>query len=59
MSQLMHVRPSVLMGLTDSWAAWCVDEAIAVLTIELQDGKTLRHPKTKDNHDLLKKAGVK
>ena len=58
MLQLMRARPSEMLGLTDSWAAWCVDEAIVYLLLELKNGRQLKHPKTTDNTDLLKAAGV-
>lgn len=59
MCQIMHTRASELMGISDSYVAWCLDEAIALLITRVRSGDQLKQPKTKDNHALLKKMGVK
>ena len=47
------------MGIEDSYVAWCVDEAVALVALRLRRGDRLKIPKTTDNHALLKKLGVK
>lgn len=59
LSQLTRTRPSGLMGIEDSYVAWCVDEAVSLVALRLRRGDKLTQPKTKDNHALLKKLGVK
>ena len=55
----MHARASQLMGISDDYVAWCVDEAITLVIAKLRNGDQLKQPKTKDNQALLKKLGVK
>ena len=55
----MHVRPSSLLGIEHSYDAWCVDQAIWLVISTIRNGGKLKNPKTKDNHALLKKMGVK
>lgn len=38
--------------------AWCVDEAIAQVMLELQNGAKLRPERTENNFELLRKMGV-
>ena len=59
LSSLTRTRASALMGIEDSYVAWCVDEAVALVALRLRRGDRLAIPKTKDNHALLKKLGVK
>lgn len=59
LSSLTRTRASALMGIEDSYVAWCVDEAVALVAMRLRRGDRLKIPKTKDNHALLKKLGVK
>ena len=59
LSSLTRTRASALMGIEDSYVAWCVDEAVALVALRLRRGDRLKIPKTKDNQALLKKLGVK
>ena len=59
LSSLTRTRARALMGIEDSYVAWCVDEAVALVAMRLRRGDRLKIPKTKDNHALLKKLGVK
>lgn len=59
LSSLTRTRASALMGIEDSYVAWCVDEAVALVALRLRRGDRLKIPKTTDNHALLKKLGVK
>ena len=44
----MTIRPSDLMGIEDSYTAFCFDEACAFIVSQLKDGK---EPKFKKNSD--------
>lgn len=35
----MHIRPSEIMGINDTYTAFCFDEACAFIISEIQDGK--------------------
>ena len=59
LSSLTRTRASALMGIEDSYVAWCVDEAVALVALRLRRGDRLKIQKTTDNHALLKKLGVK
>lgn len=45
----MHTRPSELMGIRDTYTAFCFDEACAYIIKQLQDG---REPIIKTNNNV-------
>lgn len=52
----MHIRPSEIMGITNTYLAFCFDEACAYIIKEMQDGK---EPVFKIDNDIKKEAGKK
>ena len=58
LSSLTRTRASALMGIEDSYIAWCVDEAMMWFGILRKSGKQLRPKDTEDNIALLKEMGA-
>ena len=59
MARLYHQPPSRILRLSDPLTAWCVDEAIAQVLMELQSGAKLRPKKTENNVEMLRQMGVR
>lgn len=55
----MQVRPSEILQIEHPYDAWCLDEAIWLLSQKLKNGERLKVKKTNDNTRLLKELGVK
>lgn len=52
----MHIRPSELIGLTDSYLAFCFDEVCAYILKRMQDGEEpIIKENTKDNPKKVSK----
>ena len=53
-------RASRILGVTNDWAAWCLDEAMLILRIEVRKGRRLwSATKSKDNSELLRLFAAK
>lgn len=50
--------PSKLLHLTDPYAAWCVDEAMAYFQNRLDAGHKLRPIRAQSNVEMLMRMGV-
>lgn len=60
MAQRFKQRPSELAGLQgDSYAAWCLDEAIMEYDALVRRGRKLRPRDTSDNDELLRQLGMR
>ena len=48
LAQRYHCRPSTLLGVTDPYTAWCVDEACAIAAVqrEMRDRPVQSAPET-------------
>ena len=57
MAQTYQTPPSRLTGITDPYAAYCLDEAVADYIGRVWDKQRLRPPKKTDNRDLIKALG--
>ena len=56
MSKMMACRPSALLGLSDEYDAWCLDEAVTMIIAGLERGRKLRPRQTRnDNSELLER----
>ena len=58
MARLYRTPPSRLMQIGDPLSAWCLDEAIAHLTLRLENGDKLRPKKTGGNLETLREMGI-
>lgn len=64
MSKQYHERPSILLGIRDSYTAYCFDEACAYIVSRIQDGEEPNFSKTVTGNfssasELYKKMGYK
>lgn len=56
----MHIRPSELIGIDDTYLAFCFDEACAYIIKELQDGKKpiIREGSDEENKSYTKPSDL-
>ncbi len=53
MARTMGARPSVLMGISNDYEAWCVDEAVFYYQTLLGSGRKLAPKRTEDNSAII------
>lgn len=52
---MYQARPSEIIGVTDLYEAYCIDEAIADFTVRIRRKEKLKPEKTNDNSELIAK----
>ena len=62
MSSLYSCKPSELLGITDTYTAYCLDEACALIKIRIDKGEepkfTKKYSSFSDIYNNLQKGGV-
>lgn len=58
-SRNLNTRPSELMGITDTYTAYCLDEALSFIYMKMEQGEEPRFKKEfKSFKDIYKQYGV-